>query len=237
MEMILALTPSTNEAFVREVDDELRRDQMVMVWRRFGILIVLAVLLALAAFGGWLYWQHRQTVEAGEQGERLNTALQDLGDDKVEPAKKALAELSQSDIEGYRASALMLEADLALQKDDLKGAAQKFATLASDEEQPQPVRDLALIRQTLAEYDSLKPQTVIDRLRGFATKDSPWFGAAGEMVAVAYLSLGKRDVAAKLFGEIAQAETVPESVRQRTVQMASVLGVDAVDQDKEQKTQ
>jgi hypothetical protein len=75
----------------------------------------------------------------------------------------------------------------------------------------------------------------VERLRGLAVKDSPWFGSAGEMVAVAYLRQNKRAEAGKLFGEIAGTETVPETIRQRAVQMAGLLGVDAAPQDQEKK--
>jgi hypothetical protein len=38
---------------------------------------------------------------------------------------------------------------------------------------------------------------------------------------------GKRDLAGKLYGQLAKSEKVPPSIRQRAVQMASVLGIDA----------
>lgn len=226
----MALPPETSDAFLREVDEELRRDQMIGLWRRWGIAIVGIVLVALAAFGGWLYWQHRQAEAAGAEGERFSRALEALGAEKPAEAQPILAELAKSDRPGYRASALFTEADILLTKDDLKGAAAKFAQVAKDEGVAKPFRDLALIRQTSAEYDMLAPQAVIDRLRGLAVKDSPWFGTAGEMVAVAYLRLNQPGPAGKLFGQIAQAERVPATIRQRAVQMAGVLGVDAIDQ-------
>ena len=97
--------------------------------------------------------------------------------------------------------------------------------------------DLALVRQTYAEFDSLKPQTVIDRLKPLAVKGAPWFGSAGELLAVAYLQLRRNREAGALFGEIAKDQKVPESLRQRAVQMAGVLGVDAIDQVEEKKPQ
>src|SRR3546814_7541139 len=112
------------------------------------------------------------------------------------------------------------EADILLQKNDLKGAAAKFASIAQDQSLAESFRDLALIRQTAAEYDSLKPDVVISRLRGLAVKGGPWFGSAGEMVALAYLRQGRRDLAGDLFGQIAATEHVPESIRQRAVQMS-----------------
>ena len=78
---------------------------------------------------------------------------------------------------------------------------------------------------------------MIDRLRGLSAPGTPWFGTAGEMVAIAYMKQGKRAEAGKLFNQIAQAPEgqVPESIRQRAVQQAGVLGVYANDQSTEDK--
>ena len=51
---------------------------------------------------------------------------------------------------------------------------------------------------------------------------------AGEMVAVAYVRMNQTKQAGTLFGQIAADPGVPETIRQRAVQMAGVLGVDAV---------
>jgi hypothetical protein len=134
-------------------------------------------------------------------------------------------------VEGYRVGAIFSQADLLLAKQDLKGAAAKFAQVANDASVAQPFRDLALIRQTTAEYDTLRPEVVVQRLKALAVPGNPWFGSAGELVAVAYLRQGKSALAGKVFAQVAKDEDVPTTIRQRAVQMAGVLGVDAVDGD------
>lgn len=224
----MALTPQNNEAFLREVDEELRKEQATALWRRWGRIIVAAVVLGLAIFAGVLFWQHQQREAAGREGEQLQAAYDDLAAQRTEKAAAPLATLAQSDSDGYRAIALFTQADLLLQKNDLKGAAAKFAAIAADASLAQPFRDLALVRQTNAEFDTIKPEAVIERLRAVAVPDNAYFGSAGELVAMAYLKQGKRDLAAKLFGQIASGDRVPPTLRQRAVQMAGVLGVDAV---------
>jgi hypothetical protein len=226
----LALTPQSNEAFLREVDEELRRDEAMVFWKRWGKLVLAAIVLGLLALAGWLWWQSHHAGRAGEQGERFNQAIEALASNQPTKAAPILTDLGTSGTDGYRALSKYTQADIALQKDDLKGAAKLFAEVANDGSMAQPLRDLALVRQTVAEYDSLQPQAVIDRLRPLAVKGQPWFGSAGEMTAVAHLRMGRRDLAGRLFGEIARDEAVPASIRQRAVQMAGVLGVDAVDQ-------
>jgi hypothetical protein len=224
----LAVTPETNVALMREVDDELRREQLVGFGRRWGLWVAVAIVAALLAFAGYLFWQHHRAAVAGEQGEQLSQAFEALGNKQVAKADPVLAKLATDGSDGYRALAIFTQADLLLQKNDLKGAAVKFAAVAGDDGLAKPFRDLALIRQTAAEFDTLKPNVIVERLRPLATTDSPWLGSAGEMVAAAYLAEGRRDLAGRLFGQIAQGKDVPPTLRQRAVQLAGVLGVDTV---------
>jgi hypothetical protein len=233
----LAVPPNTDAAFLREVDEELRRDELAKAARRYGRIAIAAVVVALLAFGGWLTWQWRQQSVAGEQGVALSAAYQELGGAKADDAKAKLASLATANAGGYRALALMSEADLLLAKNDLKGAAAKFAAVAGDGGVGQPFRDLALVRQTMAEFDTLKPDVVLARMRPLAVKGNPWFGSAGEMVAVSYLRMGKRDLAGTIYSQIAGDPDMNDTMRARAVQMAGVLGVDAVSAPKGQKAQ
>jgi hypothetical protein len=124
----------------------------------------------------------------------------------------------------------MLQADQLLQANNAKGAAAKFAEVAGDTAIGKPIRDLALIRQTVIEFDTLPPQTVIDRMKPLAVKDSAWVGSAGEMVALAYLRLNKSAEAQAMFKTIAETDGVPDSIRQRAVQMVNAVSDGATDQ-------
>ncbi len=233
----MALTPQSSQAFLSEVDDELRRDRLTKFWTRWGLVVGAVILIGLAAFGGYLYWQHRQHQAAGTDGEQLQAAYDALSQNDTKAADAKLKTLAASDVDAYRALAQFTQADILLQKDDMKGAAARFATIANDASLAQPFRDLALIRQTMAEYDTLKPEAVVARLGGMAVPGNAYFGSAGEMVAIAYLRQNKRAEAGRLFGQIASEKDVPDTLRQRAVQMAGVLGVDAVGQSEDTKTQ
>jgi hypothetical protein len=222
----LALTPDTNKAFLREVDEELRRDQLAGFWTRWGRWLGVGVVVGLLALAGYLFWQHRRTVQAGEQGETLQAAFDKLANNNPQAAAGQLATLAGSDRDGYRALALFTQADVLLQKQDLKGAAAKFAAVAGDASLPAAFRDLALIRQSAAEFDSAKPQVIVDRLRPIAVPANAYFGSAGEMLAMAYLRQGRRDLAGPMFAQVARSADAPASIRQRAVQMAGLLGID-----------
>lgn len=223
----MASTPPTNEAFLREVDDELRRDQFASVWQRWGKWIIVGLVAALVALAGFLYWQSRKTAAAGVEGEQLSGALDDLAAGKTQAIVPQLNTLATSGVPGYKIAAKLALADLAVQKGDAKGAAAQFGAAAADTSLAQPYRDLALIRQTATEYDTLKPEQVVARLKPLAIPGNPWFGSAGEMVGVAYMRMNKPDLAGATFKAMIADEQVPSTIRSRIVQLAGIYGVDA----------
>jgi len=217
-----------DHAFLREVDDELRREQLTGWWQRWGRILVAAIGIGLVAFAGWLWWHEDQMKRAGEQGILLNQALQDADQDKNQDAAAKLATLERSGAEGYAAMARLARADLALKGQRTADAVAGFRSIANDAKAPKPLRDLALVRQTAIEFDQLKPADVIERMKPLAVEGGPWFGSAGEMLAVAYLNDGKADLAAPLFAAIARDESVPSTLRARAAQVASQHGIDVL---------
>jgi hypothetical protein len=226
----LAIKPADNESFYREVDEELRRDQLTSTWQRHGKWIILGVVLLLAGLAGFLYWQNHKQEQAGKQGETITALFDDIQAGKTKEAEPKLEQLAKEGTPGYRAAALLTKADLALTQGNDAAAISAFKSVADDGDLPQPYRELALIRQTATEYDKLQPAVVIQRLQALAVAGNPWFGSAGEMVALAYLKQQKPQEAARIFAAMAKDGTIPASIRSRSVQMAGALGVDAVQQ-------
>nr|WP_295373923.1 tetratricopeptide repeat protein [uncultured Sphingosinicella sp.] len=224
----MAIKPRENETFYREVDEELRKEQLGSLWKRYGVLAIIALVLLLAAIGGYIWWQNRQQAEAGERGQALIAAFDDVQARRLKDVPKQLDSIAAEGSPGYRAAALLTKADVALQENNLKAAAQNFKTVADDAEMAEPYRQLALVRQTAVEFDTLPSAEVIRRLQPLAQAGSPWFGSAGEMVALAHLKQKQPARAAPIFAALAKDQTLPASIRSRAVQMASALGVDAV---------
>jgi hypothetical protein len=236
----LALTPSSppsgklagsDEVFLREVDDAVRASDLRSFWLRFGRWLLIGLVAALAAFGGWIFYQNQQREISEKQSEGFIDAMDKLQAGNDPAARAALTKLTTAKQPGYRAMAQIVDANLEAEKGDPKKAIAAYAKIAADTGLPQPFRDLATIRQTMAEFDTLPPQQVIDRLKPLATPGNPWFGSAGEMTAIAYMNLGKENQAGPIFAQIAKQDDMPQSLRGRATQMAGALGIDAVQLD------
>ncbi len=219
------------QVFMREVDDAVREDDLKNFGRRYGVWIGIAVVAGLASLAGWIFYNNNLDEEAGVRSEEYVAAIDSVKRNNLDGASTALKSLEGANQKGYQAAAKLMQANIALEKQDSKAAIEGYQAIVADADLPQPFRDLALIRQTTAEFDSLKPQEVVDRLKPLAVPGNAWFGSAGEMVALSYLNLNKADLAGPLFAQLAKDDTVPPTIRSRALQMAGVQGIDAVELD------
>jgi len=239
----LALTPNSpsgttpanskdaaaQETFLREVDDALREDQLRKLLFTRGRPILALVIGGLVGLGGWLWYNDHQASLRDQQSEAFVTALDALQAGRNQTAKSGMDPLAKTGNPGYRAAVQITEAGIAEQAGKAADAAKLFAAVSADSALPGPYRDLATVREVATNFDKLAPQTVIDRLKPLAVPGKPWFGSAGELVAMAYLKQNKTELAGALLASIAKDKAVPDTLRRRTRQLAGQLGVDAVE--------
>jgi hypothetical protein len=223
----LALPTDSSDTFLREVDENLRRDQAQDFVRTYGKWLIAGVVLLLAAIGGYIYWQNQQRARAAAQSEELAKVYTDIGANRLATVPQRLNGIAAESQEVTRALALFTSAAVALEQNDRKLATAKYREIVADEDLPQAYRDGALVRATTLEFDSLPAEQVIARMQPFTKAGEPWFGSAGELTAMALVKQGKKTEAGRLFAAIAADNQVPESMRARSAQIAGTLGVDA----------
>ncbi len=224
----MAIKPNDGETFLREVDDELRRDRLNQTVTRYGWWIVAGMMLVLAAIGGIFWYRSSQAQQAEARGEMLLNALDGLESGNRNSAITQIDQLAESDSAGYRAAALFARANAQIAANNINAAAATLGAIAADETLEEPYRQAALVRQTQLEFDRLQPPQVIQRLTPLVRPGQPFFGAAGEMVGVAQLRMNRPDLAGPLFARIGRDDTVPPSIRTRAIQIAGSLGVNAL---------
>ncbi len=217
------------DVFVREVDDALRQDQMEGFLQRYGLIVLAVIVLGIAGLGGFLWWQHSQKEAAGERSEQYLVALDQLNAGNVQGAYDKLGPVVEAEGTASAAAAQLLRAGLSIELKKPDEAAKLYTQVADDSGAPQPFRDLAAVRLVALKFDTMKPQDVIDRLKPLAVPGNAWFGVAGELVGMAYLEQGKKDLAGPLFASIARDKEVPDTLRGRARQLAGLLGADALD--------
>ena len=220
---------ASGDAFLREVDDALREDTMLLAFKRYAKPVGAGLVVALGALGGYLWWGNHQQAQNAERSEQLTIALDQLEAGRIDLANKTLDPIAASSATGSAAVAKLVEAGILAQQGKTKDAATRYAAVAADSASPKPYRDLATLRQVALSFDTMPAAEVVDKLKPLTVPGNAWFGSAGELLGMAYLKQGRKELAAPLFGAIARDKDAPDSLRARMRQMAGLLGFDAID--------
>jgi len=218
-----------DEILMREIDEAVRQDDTVQFFQKYGTALGGAVALVIAGMFGYWWWDSNSEAALEAESEAVISALDSVEATDFTGAEEKVAELVDDGSTGARTVSRFLQAGAALEQGEDARAVELYAAIAADAEAPQSLRDLALIREVSTNFDDRNPQDVITKLEALAVPGHAYFGSAGELVAIAHLEAGNRAEAGALFSAISQDEEVPETLRNRTRQMAGLLGVDAID--------
>ena len=212
-----------NDSLLREVDEELRREQLAKLWDRYGTY-VLALAVALVAFvGGFKVWEARQLEAAQTGGKKYNEARALLTSGKTDDALKAFDDLVATGHNGYAALALLQKAGAELKSDKPKEALAIFEK-AEQQASSDPILKgfikLQIASLKLGEADFTEIQ---NRLTELASEANPWRHSARELIGLAAMKAGKTDEASKSFEAILADRAAPRSIADRArVMMGSM---------------
>ena len=143
-----------SETFIREVDEELRRDQLKALWKRFAPLIIgvcVLIVAVTAGYRGWMWWQERKAAQAGD---RFMAALTEIESGDRAKGEAELAAIAAESGAGYSALARLRLAGEKAGAGDKPAALTAYDAVADDATVPQPLRDLARIRAALLALDT-----------------------------------------------------------------------------------
>jgi hypothetical protein len=188
-----------------EIDEEIRREQLHKLWRRFGPLLILLAVLIVIGVAGWRYWEHKTSKDAAAAGERYAAALALAQDGKTAEAEAALKAISADGPQGYRMLA-RFRAATELAKTDPAGALAGFESISQDSSVSALLRDMARIRAAFLLVDSGSQADVASRVEVLAAPGNAWRHAARELMALAAWKAGDlaetRRWAQELIGDI-----------------------------------
>jgi hypothetical protein len=194
----------------REVDEELRRDQLTAVWRNYGpYLLAGAVLTVLIAAGmaGWRWWHDRQA----QDGATAYVAALQLSDDA---AVAKLAELGVQSGDGYETLSIHRRAGILANDGKVDEAVRLYDEFARDSDD-KLWADLARFQAARLLLASAPYEDLAARLEPLMAAGGPFRAGAGELLAFAALRVGQVDRARLLFEEILKETDATAGIRRR----------------------
>ena len=201
-----------NDEFIREVDEEYRRDQMAQIWSRYNGVIIGVAALVVAGVGGWRYWEHTQETNAQAAALRYEEALRLSDENKAQEAQGSLEALAKEGGTGYSLLARFRLAAERGQQNAEQGAA-AYDALANDSGIAPLWRDLARLRAAWLRADTTEPAKMRQILEPMAAPANAWRHSARELLGLSGLKAGDMDYAGRWFDQIAADRETPPALR------------------------
>lgn len=201
----------------REVDEEVRREQLLKLWRRYSKHVIAAVLLVLAVIAailGWRQWQEQRRID------RANAYLAAAA---LPPAEAVEAYEQMTGEDGYGVLARLRQGSVLAELGRKAEALAAFEALAMDRDVPQVYRDLAVILSAQHALGQADSGELIRRLEPLTAADNPWRLPAMELTALAELHAGNTARARTLFLTLADDPAAPAGLRGRAAEIAATL--------------
>jgi hypothetical protein len=200
--------------FFREVDEDVRRDQLIDIWKRYQNWIIGAAILVVLGTAGWRFFDYQRLKGAEAAGGRYAAAEQLLSAGKNAEAAVAFAAVAKDAPAGYATLAQLSRAD-ALAGQDPKAGIAAYDEVAANAAVDPAYQEVARLRGAYLRVDSDDPKAFEQRYAAYAGPDSPYRNAYRELLALAATRRGDFTSAAHWFELAAADPSSPPALRAR----------------------
>lgn len=206
-----------NDSFIDEVFDDLRRERLFRLYRRWGWLALLIVLLIVGGVIWREYSQARDETRARDWGDAV-LAAEETGD----PA--AIMQIDPERSEGRRIVGALLAAGDWAEAGGKDAAIEALRAVANDPESDTALQDLAKLKLVILQGAAMEPTERDEILARLSRAGAPFELLALEQKAIALIDAGRKDDAISLIRQIQQKDGLSQALRRRLSEMMIALG-------------
>ncbi|WP_350333802.1 tetratricopeptide repeat protein [Coralliovum pocilloporae] len=210
--------------FIREVDEELRQDQLRSLWDRFGPFILLTAVLIVVGTTGYRGWQYWQASEAATNGDKFLAALELAENGDHLGAEAALLALASDSSGGYPLLARFRAASAKAEAGEKEAAIADFDAVASAASDSALLRDMASLRAAMLALDVVEDRKAVEaRLLPLSEPGAAYVHSAREIQGLLAYKHDDFAAATTVFEGLVNDATTPQGIRVRSERMLSLI--------------
>ncbi len=166
------------DSLLREVQEELRREQLRKIWDNYNGLIVAGAVFLLLAVGGYKFLESRRIAAEQTAGAEFSAA-ENLSDQKKEDeAKKIFTKLAETGPAGYGAIAKLRLAGEQVKAGKIADAVATYDSLAEQSGADELLKSFAQLQAASLRLPDADYAEIQNRLTPLAGDDAPFFKSA-----------------------------------------------------------
>lgn len=207
------------DSFIEEVTEEVRRDKLFALLRKYGWIAVLAI-LGIVGGAAWTEWSRVQAERAAQD---FGDAL--LGAVAAEAPLTALQGIAPDDASRAAVARLLL-AGQAQASGDGGAALSALAAVAADASLPPSLRELAQLKSVIVGGAGMNATERDAVLADLARPGAPYRLLAMEQQALVSLAGGDREGAVAALRQILLEQGLTPGLQQRATELMVALGAE-----------
>ncbi|MDR1694720.1 MAG: tetratricopeptide repeat protein [Lactobacillaceae bacterium] len=211
------------DRFIQEVDEELKNENLVIFWKKYGLYIVAAVVLILTATVSFETFKalHEKRNQTWSDKYAYALSLQLQG--RYEDSLKTLEEIVEQKHEIYSDLAKIQISNIYFDEGDTEKAVSELENVINDKNMNEKLKDISTIKIASYKLDTAPREEIEALLKTLASTENTWTNIAKEMLAMLEIREGNYAEARKIYEEILSSPSLSDVLRFRVQDMLSVL--------------
>lgn len=212
------------EAFIKEVNEDLKNESMKKLWDKYGLYIIILVAAALTAavsFETIKAW-HTKKIQKWSDSYAYALSLQNQG--KYNDSIQTFDYIAGQDYGIFSDLAQMQKANILLEQNKTDEALKLMAEIAADKSFNSQLRDTVALKLASYKLENAPIDEIRQLIGGIAQDgENSWQPSANEMLALAYLRDGEIAQAREIYDQLLQSDKTSEVMKVRIKDILSAL--------------
>lgn len=213
-----------SDEFIREVDEAVRQDRWLEVWKQYNVYIIGAALAVIVGTAAGVGWKSYQASELAANAKAFADATALLSDERAAEAAAAFDTLAENAGGGVAVVATLRSAEAEKEAGNPDAKLERLDSLAADGDAAPLYQRLAALLAMQQSIDDQDADALIGAIDQAATPDNPWRASLIELKAIAQMKAGQTAEARATLELLLDDENTPANLARRAGELLNALG-------------
>ncbi len=219
----MADSKSEDDIFVKEVEEEIKQENLLNLWKRFGKIVMSVVTLFIIGIAGFKGWESYDRNQRESQSRNYNNLINSLAEGSDKKAFLILESMKENQVRSYSTLTKLINPTILNSSTKSSEKPISYEEIMQNDSIEPIFRDLALILWGYDNLSRLQPSKITAKLTRLNDSSSPWRHSAREIIALSEKRRGSKEKAKTILKGLIDDVTTPNGIRSRASEILSLM--------------